>query len=425
MEENNKIISDFFPLVNERKIVYLAVLEHYLLFMPFAKEKFPNSPKLFLSQLRKLFENTVFSNEILAKYSPINLEIYFGNKKEALKILEELKNTELDDPELKYSLYYYYSLYYVEAKKDQLAIGSQLLAEKVYQEHQMQNLSVHRIQHLVLKAIVHKDLEQAKSAIAEIEKKEFFGYLSMIYYYFPSLKPMWEQATFEDATPIASSYTLKTFGRVQVLKEGVALSFSSVLGKKLLVLLLEAQIQGKAGLSKLDLCSKLFHHLDEIAALDSLYALVYRIRNQLDEKVIISNGEIYQLAKIESDLAHFFNSGNLLVCAGAYLEDIDIDSEIRDELVELLKFHCQENLERQPKEVSRVCKILVEMEPYDRDILRLALQALKASRIRSTRIEQFYQQAVDRFRELGEALPPQWQDFVDSDALNRQNYQYR
>ncbi|PZA06044.1 MULTISPECIES: hypothetical protein [unclassified Meiothermus] len=68
-------------------------------------------------------------------------------------------------------------------------------------------------------------------------------------------------------------------------------------------------------------------------------------------------------------------------------------------------------LEPDSREASRLGRILLEAEPYDREALWLTLEALRRTGNHRS-LSRLYAEARARMLEVGEALPERWQSFL-------------
>ncbi|MDX2008126.1 MAG: hypothetical protein SFU83_23020 [Meiothermus sp.] len=135
------------------------------------------------------------------------------------------------------------------------------------------------------------------------------------------------------------------------------------------------------------------------------------LRESLGEAAIQTTGSGYMLGAVVSDAEAFLHSGDLSLWRGMYLEGLSLESTVADSLYLSLKLRAEAELITDPKEAARLGRILLEADPYSLDYLHLCLSAYKAADNYKT-IGRLYDQARERMKEVGEALPPQWTEFV-------------
>ena len=219
------------------------------------------------------------------------------------------------------------------------------------------------------------------------------------------------------ARPHASPSMLPRLEVLGVMRLGWAGETHPVRGRKrreLLAALLEAQLRGRSGLSRLDLIGLLYPGSDELQASASLKELVHLTRTAFGAALIQTTPEGYGLGDLISDAAQFLEHGDTRLWRGQYLQDTL--PERRDETVAevlhlALRTRTEAALNTDPPEAARVARLLLETEPYDVGVLALVLEALRAcGNHRSLR--RLYLEASLRWAEVGEELPDHWADFL-------------
>ncbi len=228
--------------------------------------------------------------------------------------------------------------------------------------------------------------------------------------------PQW-QAAIETHAEIMPE--LQVLGSLRVVRGNQVLRLQTRSGKDLLALLLEARLEGRNEIPDLELMDRLFSDLSEPQARNALKNLVYRLRTLLGAPTINRTPTGYALGAISSDAERFFETSDLKIWRGAYLEDSGFEGshETRDKLMIALQMAAQTQLEVSPALVVRAGRVLVNMEPYNLAALRLSLQALRASNNRRD-LTSTYEAARHRFAEVGTKLPASWQDFLQQTTVN-------
>lgn len=187
----------------------------------------------------------------------------------------------------------------------------------------------------------------------------------------------------------------------------------------LLACLLEARILGRPELGQLELIDMLYSDIPEEQAASSLKAMVHLIRGSVGNGVIQTTTTGYTLGQVTSDVEDFLAGGPFSLWRGPYLERVEFESNpsVRDALYQTLFQRLNEDLENNPMEATRVGKILLEAEPYDRDILRLVLRAFYLED--NTKVlEKTYKEARNRLAEVGDNLPATWKVFLDGELAS-------
>jgi tetratricopeptide (TPR) repeat protein len=184
--------------------------------------------------------------------------------------------------------------------------------------------------------------------------------------------------------------------------------------KELLALLAEARIAGRSEVSTLELLEALYPGLPEAEAANLLKQAVFQARAHLGQGVIATTPGGYTLGSLETDAELFLKTGDTRLWRGGLLEDVsgDRDEAVRGALYQALAGRVRSLLETDPREAVRLGRILLSAEPYDAEILALTLRALRQEGNRRG-LSRLYQQARERMTEVGEALPQDWQGFLE------------
>ena len=228
----------------------------------------------------------------------------------------------------------------------------------------------------------------------------------IVWRYFPQLQPV-----------PAQRLELQVLGAVRVALGTQTLRVQTPTGKALLVLLLEARLEGRVEIPDLELIDLLFAQVPERRARDALKNLVYRLRTATAPSLITRTPTGYALGEVASDAERFLETNLLTDWRGPYSADV---AELagrgasRSRLVAALLQAARVQLATSPALAVRAARVLVEMEPYDEDVLRLLLRALRASNNRRD-LQRAYASAQQRLLEVDVQLPDAWQEFVDAD----------
>jgi hypothetical protein len=150
---------------------------------------------------------------------------------------------------------------------------------------------------------------------------------------------------------------------------------------EILAYLLETRIAGRSGASTLDLLDALYPGEGELETRNTLKQQVYLIRSSLSADSIVSTPFGYALGNVGSDAEDVLTSDQSALWRGPYLGGIGNGwyAGVTDALSLRLRSSITALLESDPVEAARLGAILVEMEPYDADALRLAVQTLEAA----------------------------------------------
>lgn len=181
--------------------------------------------------------------------------------------------------------------------------------------------------------------------------------------------------------------------------------------KHLLALLLEARVGGRDGVSKLALLDELYPDKDELSAAASLKVLVHGVRQTLAADLVVTTADGYALGDCATDLEEYLAIPDPALWRGQYLDGAEFDAHLHDSLYLALARHASDLTLSDPAEAIRLGRILVEAEPYDSEFLVVCLTAMRsAGQHRS--LDRLYQAARARLAELGESLPPRWQEYL-------------
>lgn len=254
-----------------------------------------------------------------------------------------------------------------------------------------------------------RDLQGARQRLDWFEARGLGHGARLVKRYFPDLatQPLISQPQ------EPSRLRLNVLGAMQLLNNT---SSEDVRGRKrreLLAFLLEARLAGRSEVGKLELLDRLYPEENELKATTNLREMIHVLRQRLGVNAIVTTPTGYALGDVQSDAEEFLTSGNTALWRGVYLEGIDLELQgsVSESLYLLLHNKAQELLESQPKEATRVARVLLEYDPYNQEYLRLCLQALRASNNHKS-LSRLYSEAAQHFLEVGETLPAAWQDFL-------------
>ena len=218
--------------------------------------------------------------------------------------------------------------------------------------------------------------------------------------------------------PTETTARLEVLGSIQIKLSDVTTAVRGRKRQELLAVLLEARIAGRNEASKLELLDALYPDTDEIRGQAALKEVVHQVRSIFGQNFIQTSINGYTLGNIQSDAEAFLEHGEVQLWRGAYLNGLNLehqDDAVRNAIHLALRTRL-EQLTNQPKEVIRLSKILLELEPYDLSILRMRFQALAFNTTTSS-INREYETIKNRFLEVGERLPASWQTFLEADLI--------
>jgi tetratricopeptide (TPR) repeat protein len=258
-------------------------------------------------------------------------------------------------------------------------------------------------------AHLNHDVEGARKHLNWFEERGLLNSVRVAKRYFPELA--------EQAVPTASPKNvprLNVLGVMQFQFEGKTTNVRGRKRQELFALLLEAQLSGRAEVSRLDLFDALYPHSNEAQALGNLKQLIHSSRLELGESVIKTTANGYALGEITSDAETFLQTGDTTLWQGRYLQGLEMETRenVAESLYLLLFDKAKTLLELDSKGAVRVAKFLLEYDPYRADYLALSLQALRKSDNHRT-LARIYEQAKTHFAEVGETLPPTWTEFLE------------
>jgi tetratricopeptide (TPR) repeat protein len=213
----------------------------------------------------------------------------------------------------------------------------------------------------------------------------------------------------------SSATRLEVLGIMQIAHESQIQSVRGQKRKELLVVLLEARILGRVEVTMLELFDALYPTVTESEAASGLKQTVFKVRSSYGQNTITTTANGYALGTITSDAESFLRDASTRLWRGAYLQDANLEPSVSVLEVLTLALHAKAKilLESDPKEAARVGRILLEIDPYDLNALRLVCQALQALENHRS-LSRLYTDARNKLLEVGETLPEHWQEFLSA-----------
>ncbi len=207
------------------------------------------------------------------------------------------------------------------------------------------------------------------------------------------------------------STQLQVLGVMQIRENETSTVIKGQKRKELLAVLLEARIIGASEVKTLELLDRLYPNAVADEAQAALKQTVFKTRAAHGQGVISTTSSGYALGHVSSDAETFLKTGQLNLWRGVYLDDLPVLDDVVQALMQTAQHSAERLLEVDPKEVARVMKILLEIDPYNLSSLRLVCLALKADNNHRS-LQRIYNETRVRLLEVGEALPARWQDFL-------------
>jgi DNA-binding SARP family transcriptional activator len=263
---------------------------------------------------------------------------------------------------------------------------------------------------------IAKDLPRARERHAYFTAQGLHGNASVALRYFPQIATtVLTAVTTPDSLEVSPRLGLRldVLGMPQLRREGQPIVYRSRKRLELLCYLLEARITGKSEVSALELAEVFYPDTADREAKHTLRQQIYLIRADLGQHCIHSTTNGYALAEVSSDAETFLETGDTHLWRGAYLERASEgwDGNVRDCLVQALRSRFENLARLDPSEAARISRFLLEMEPYDTEVLAQTLRVL--SRNGDTKgAVRAYRDAQERFWGVSETLPPSLEEFL-------------
>lgn len=230
--------------------------------------------------------------------------------------------------------------------------------------------------------------------------------------YFPELRVYQNQNEITFVSPVCPQ--LELLGSMQLRQGNTVKTIRGQKRKELLVVLLEARISGKPEIPQFELCENIYPAAAPEEAAVALKQLVFQIRSSFGQGAISTTSNGYALGGFVSDAEKFLQSGDTQLWRGVYTEGFALearDQTVSDALYLSLRLGVERLIPSETKEATRLGKILLEAEPYDLEVLKLCLNALRADGNHRS-LSRVYDTARTRMLEVGEILPEYWQTFL-------------
>ncbi|MCA9836148.1 MAG: hypothetical protein KC422_04515 [Trueperaceae bacterium] len=262
-------------------------------------------------------------------------------------------------------------------------------------------------------AHLSKDKALAQTVLEWFEAGNLQNGIKLVRQYFPELN----HEPSPDHAPIKASLHLKVLGDMRLSISGQDQAIRGKKRQQLLALLLEARLSGRSELDRLSLLDALYPGIPEVKALGSLKQLIHALRLEFGESIVKTLGTGYALGDIDSDAEQFLKTGHTPLWQGPYLESPSFQETVAESLHLFLYESAQPLLESEPKEVARVCRFLLDYDPYNLNYLALSLKALQQMDNQRSLLR-MYEQAKKRFAEMGETLPETWTELLSPPVFN-------
>jgi DNA-binding SARP family transcriptional activator len=274
------------------------------------------------------------------------------------------------------------------------------------------NLVVNAAQNGLELDLLRNDLASARQHLNIFREHDFGPGIVTAQRYFPQLR--------EDHLEVApvNSLRLEVLGSIQLSQDGEAIVLRGAKRKLLVALLLEAHLAGQAEVRSADLGEALYPNANDDEANAAIRQLVFQLRAQIGTESVQTTINGYRLNGVQSDAQIFLETGNPDLWRGAYLADVpgmeghELET-VREALYSQLKRRAEALLSVEPAQSARLARILMEAEPFDTNVLALALRALQAQGSYVS-ISRMYKKSRETWLEVGERLPERWTEFLDS-----------
>jgi tetratricopeptide (TPR) repeat protein len=255
------------------------------------------------------------------------------------------------------------------------------------------------------------DIRRAATRLEWFKHQGLYNLANITQRYFPQIS-----SNNITQTQAVNLFRLELLGSLQITLENNPQPIRGKKRQELLVLLLEARIAGKSEVTRLELLDTLYPNEPEDRATSSLKELIRGTRSSLQPDAIETTTNGYALGNVSSDAEEFLTTNDSSLWRGTYLNGMMLEhgfDSVRESLSLALFNAAKSQLETNPREAARVSRILLEMNPYDLEVLQLSIQAFQACENYKT-LGRVYTDARERLADVGETLPERWQDFLET-----------
>jgi DNA-binding SARP family transcriptional activator/tetratricopeptide (TPR) repeat protein len=220
---------------------------------------------------------------------------------------------------------------------------------------------------------------------------------------------------------------IKILGPIQLEHDGQIVITRARKRLEIIAYLLEARIAGRSEVGTLDLLDTFYPNETESQGKNTLKQKIYEIRASLGPESVHSTTNGYALGAVSSDAEEFLKNGDSSLWRGVYLEGLGEGwiSSVRDALTLALRSKLEALLATDHSELTqpeltqlnaaRLGRILCDLEPYDPDVLRLTIRALRASGD-DRAAQRFFAEHRTLMLEMNEPIPPTLEAFLIGQA---------
>jgi tetratricopeptide (TPR) repeat protein/DNA-binding SARP family transcriptional activator len=224
-----------------------------------------------------------------------------------------------------------------------------------------------------------------------------------------------------------ASSRIKVLGPIQLEHNGQIVPTRARKRLEIIAYLLEARIAGRSEVGTLDLLDTFYPNETESQGKNTLKQKIYEIRASLGPESVHSTSHGYALGAVSSDAEEFLKNGDSSLWRGVYLEGLGEGwiSSVRDALTLALRSKLEALLATDHSELTqpeltqldtaRLGRILCDLEPYDPDVLRLTIRALRASGD-DRAAQRFFAEHRTLMLEMNEPIPPTLEAFLIGQA---------
>jgi tetratricopeptide (TPR) repeat protein len=220
---------------------------------------------------------------------------------------------------------------------------------------------------------LENNVQAARKKLEWFAAQNDSNHVARIVRYFPQLGPSPEPNVAQ------ASSRIKVLGPIQLEHDGQIVPTRARKRLEIIAYLLEARIAGRSEVSTLNLLDTFYPNEAENQGKNTLKQKMYEIRTSLGHDSVRSTANGYALGAVSSDAEEFLNHGDPSLWRGVYLEGIGEGwiSSVRDALTLALFFKAEVLLTTNGPESARLGRILCRLEPYDLEMLRLTVRALR------------------------------------------------